>query len=60
MSSKKKKVADRKPDEMDRARAAKAYLSDVSDPKQLEMAAFLDIFHPNMSDEAKRRLVRGE
>lgn len=57
----------RKPDQLERAQAARAYIGErradgfgESHHDALRMAAFLDIFHPELSEEKVRKLVRGQ
>jgi hypothetical protein len=51
------------PDIRDRARAAGCYLNNVRNartgevPRDLEMAAFMSIFHPEIKGKRLRRLV---
>lgn len=49
------------PTMMDRTRAARAYVNQAKhgDSGDLEMYAFMAIFHPEVSDDKVRELVRG-
>lgn len=48
-----------KPTLMDRTRAAVAYVNTKhGDAAAVEMAAFLELFHPEMPDDKKRELIR--
>ena len=46
------------PDLMDKARAAKT-LADTKNNRKSEVALFLGVFYPEMSDEQKRKVLNG-
>lgn len=59
---KKKTKRDKGPDLMERTRATVAYIEcrdRRSNDRNLELYAFLSLFHPNMSEERKRKLCGG-
>lgn len=57
----KKRKKAKEPDLMERTRAAVAYVEcrdSRSRDRNLEMYAFLSLFHPDMSEERKRKLCQ--
>lgn len=48
----------KKPDLMQRTRAAVCYLNTKRDSAELEMYAFLSLFHPEIDEPTKREIAR--